>query len=298
MLKGLFTKTEAEPQPANSEGAEQHHHQQHTHPPVSYVAHRVLVNSAFYFTWVPYCVLIAAKDSRLVESLFFGLAYSGWSVLFNGGYLACRSCGSRKRELPYILDAALAVYFAVYLAVHEARPEYRADLQKYMNVSLHAWLAIAMALSIAVRFPFTLQHSKEVAPEVAWAAPSFRCVCDQLAAAWTLAEALTALLSLAPLLTGQNTGMAGLNIAFNYVWPYLSLLAMIGLTRWLPGNRRERVYLPRMRSSAVAPEAQGLPGRPAEDSSSEPVPGPAPGGPSAQVNSGASAGPGAGAGLV
>ncbi|KAJ9528189.1 hypothetical protein QJQ45_014175 [Haematococcus lacustris] len=276
MLKGLFTK--AEPEPANSEGAEQHHHQQHKHPPAPYVAHRVLVNSAFYFTWVPYCVLIAAKDSRLEESLFFGLAFSGWSVLFNGGYLACRSCGSRKRELPYILDAALAVYFAVYLAVHEARPEYRPDLQKYMNVSLHAWLAIAMA--------------------EAWAAPSFRCVCDQLAAAWTLAEALTALLSLAPLLTGQNTGTAGLNIAFNYVWPYLSLLAMIGLTRWLPGNRRERVYLPRMRSSAVAPEAQGLPGRPAEHSSSEPVPGPATGGPSAQVNSGASAGPGAGVGLV
>ncbi|GFH20137.1 hypothetical protein HaLaN_17214 [Haematococcus lacustris] len=134
MLKGLFTK--AEPEPANSEGAEQHHHQQHKHPPAPYVAHRVLVNSAFYFTWVPYCVLIAAKDSRLEESLFFGLAFSGWSVLFNGGYLACRSCGSRKRELPYILDAALAVYFAVYLAVHEARPEYRPDLQKYTGRSL------------------------------------------------------------------------------------------------------------------------------------------------------------------
>ncbi|KAJ9528024.1 hypothetical protein QJQ45_005708 [Haematococcus lacustris] len=129
-----------------------------------------------------------------------------------------------------------------------------------------------------------LLQRRVVCVQEAWAAPSFRCVCDQLAAAWTLAEALTALLSLAPLLTGQNTGMAGLNIAFNYVWPYLSLLAMIGLTRWLPGNRRERVYLPRMRSSAVAPEAQGLPGRPAEDSSSEPVPGPAPGGPFAQVD--------------
>ncbi|GFH24310.1 uncharacterized protein HaLaN_22080 [Haematococcus lacustris] len=227
MLKGLFSKTEAEPQAANSEGAEQHHHQQHRHPPVPYVAHRVLVNSAFYFTWVPYCVLIAAKDSRSEESLFFGLAFSGWSVLFNGGYLACRSCGSRKRELPYILDAALAVYFAVYLAVHEARPEYRADLQKY-----------------TMQPPMSILCAAPAAPAVpnleAWAAPSFRCVCDQLAAAWTLAEALTALLSLAPLLTGQNTGMAGLNIAFNYVWPYLSLLAMIGLTRWLPGNRRER----------------------------------------------------------
>lgn len=122
--------------------------------------------------------------------------------------------------------------------------------------------------------------------QMAWAAPSMRSVCDQLAGAWAVGNAMTCLLCLvsglregmlliwvlhmgmhtcthmrghrcaqAPLLTGRHRGRDGLNIFFNYVWPYLTLVGLIAITRWWPLFMRARVYIPRMLANTVKPEA-------------------------------------------
>lgn len=57
------------------------------------------------------------------------------------------------QEPPYILDCALTTYFVIFVATwHERDSEdVHYELNKYMNVTLHAWLTVVMLVSFVLR---------------------------------------------------------------------------------------------------------------------------------------------------
>eukprot|EP00798_Chlamydomonas_sp_ICE-L_P014599 gene14599-20648_t len=172
------------------------------------------------------------------------------------------------QEPPYILDVALMIYFLVYFSLYETKEEWNLDMEDYFNVTIHAWLTFVILVSIAVRYPFTRQNAKEVAPEIAWGAPSFRQVCDQIAGIWATFQGISCLLCLVPLLK-ESRGMDGYSISFNYVVPLFFLFVTLMLTRFYPRLIRGWWYLPRMHQGTIQPDA-----KPPEGTGSYPAVGP------------------------
>lgn len=155
-----------------------------------------------------------------------------------------------------MLDLALLLLYAVYLPVYITKLDYRAAMVTWVNVVQYGWVAVVMAVSTVARYPWALQHAKEASPQVAWSSLTFRSVVDQVAWAWAGGMLLASLLAVVPGVLGR-VKMDPLNIVFNYVWPYVTLVTLLAATRFWPSVIRNRYYLPKLHQGSVEPGADG-----------------------------------------
>eukprot|EP00955_Chlamydomonas_euryale_P054364 355797-Chlamydomonas_euryale.AAC.1 len=94
-----------------------------------------------------------------------------------------RAC---MQEPPYMLDVALLLFFVILLPIYVTRLEHRANIVAYVNIAMFGWLALVMAASTALRYPWALQNAKEASPQVAWSSITFVSVVDQVRACGTV----------------------------------------------------------------------------------------------------------------
>ncbi|KAG1665066.1 hypothetical protein FOA52_012485 [Chlamydomonas sp. UWO 241] len=214
---------------------------------------RVMSALALYFTLIPPVLVTALREVYMLEGLATALAVSGALSIAHTGFWWFRL----KLEPPYMLDLALLLLYVIYLPVYVTKLGYRPDMVQWVNVVQYGWIAAVMAASMAAGYPWALQHAKEASPQVAWASRTFRAVVDQVAWTWAGGMLIAGLLPIVPGALGQSK-MQILNIVFNYVWPYVTIVALLSATRFWPAIIRNRHYLPKLHQGSVEPGVDGV----------------------------------------
>ena len=231
---------------------------------------------AIYLTLVPVVISTILKETSFF--LYVLLGCLGWSVSLVINALVLYYWPKRRIEPCYILDVALTLFFAgTSGASLGGGSTYQTGVVRYFNIAMHGWLGLVMIGSY-FSYPWVVQHAKEASPQYVWTSKSFLEVVSSLTLHWSISQFLTAGLCVVPLFVGTGLLMDPIALVFNYIWPILTLVAMLCITRWFPDFARRRWYLPRLHSSAVKPMPD------AEMGFQQPVPVPLPGSlPAAQI---------------
>jgi hypothetical protein len=127
--------------------------------------------------WIVYPIVAALFDWRLGAAVALVLALAG---LVSGG----------REATTDVFAIAAAVFFAGLAAVAFADPA--SGLHRYVPALTPGTLAVAAAVSIMLRRPFTVAFAKRVAPREFWDTPMFMHINVVLTAVWATSFAATA----------------------------------------------------------------------------------------------------------
>jgi hypothetical protein len=224
-----------------------------TLPPLNHLSLFVRITQAWaiYLTLAPAIVSIILKETSFFSYVLLGCL--GWSGALVTETLVVYFWLKKRIEPCYILDVALTLLFAGFVGASlGGDSSYKAGVVRYYNISLHGWLGLVMLGSYLLRYPWILQHAKEASPKYVWTSKSFLEVVNSLTIAWTISQFLTAALCVVPLFVGTNQLMDPVDLVLNYVFPILTIVVMLCMTRWFPNFARVRWLIPR-HSSSVKP---------------------------------------------
>jgi len=131
--------------------------------------------------WIAFAVAGAFLDQQIAAVTAVVVAIA---VL-----LLARHGGRRTSEL--VIEIATVIFFACYTVLAFAVPH--AGLRAWVGPASQFWLAATVAITLAIRRPFTLAIARREAPPAVWDAPPFVAFNVRITRAWMISFLLSGL---------------------------------------------------------------------------------------------------------
>lgn len=173
---------------------------------------------------VPLIVTIAFKDTDLHVGLNFAIAFSGLLLI-----LRTVTYDSRRKEIWPIIDLTSLITFAILRGLCR---HYTYWIQKWWITMVFAIFASVAILTLLRRRPFTAHYARfpkfDRGGRGLWHGDAaFRRTADLTTLGFIGAWIVGLFLALIPNLTGNWVGWNALNVIFNYVLPFVFMLAAL-----------------------------------------------------------------------
>lgn len=230
-------------------GAEMGHH--HHHAPGVGDAKRISegVNEEYhdpYDDWscrdlvlaiMPFVITYALQDAAFRTGLVIALALTGFLLIMRMLFW-----DSRRKKIWPVLELIQLPLYGILLGLSYVNYY---QVNKWYNIIAPLTLVIAFIISLAIRRPFTAHYARypkfdRGGTTLFQANNQWRKTSDIATTCWIIAFSVMLLLSLAPILTGHHYHRHALNIIFNYVVPFVLILAALLATLQLGHSYRKK----------------------------------------------------------